>query len=141
MTSKTPPGPRAPILGRATHESGVVVVSITGELDTAGTRQIEPAFQAALPDRTVDAVLDLAGVPFLTSAALAMIVVKAQAMKRAGGALHLAAATRIVDEVFQRAGFTNIFTLYSTVDEAIKAISADKPTAPPVKPDKPLAFS
>jgi anti-sigma B factor antagonist len=113
-TGWTPPG-----LSRHTREDGVVVMAIVGDLDTAGTAELEPAFQAALPDRTVRAVIDLSGVPFLTSAALAMFVVRAQAMQKAGGKLYLAAPTRIVRDVFERAGFTQMFPILPTVDDAV----------------------
>src|SRR5258705_13927167 len=110
MPTASLPSP-VPILTRHTRDSGVYVIAITGELDTFGTASIEDAFQAALPDRTVDVVIDLSGVPFLTSRALAMFVVKAQAMKRAGGQLHLAAPRRTVKQIFEQAGFASLFPI------------------------------
>jgi len=109
-----------------TRDSGIVVVSIIGELDTANTREIEPAFSAALPDRRVRAVVDLSGVPFLTSAALAMFVVQAQAMRRAGGDLRLAALQPRVADIFERAGFSVIFPIYPTLGEAIAELEGRK---------------
>lgn len=114
-----------PILSRQTRESGVVVISITGELDTFGTKSIESAFQAALPDRTVDVVIDLRGVPFLTSAALAMLIVKAQAMRHAGGTLHLAGARKVVKQVFEQAGFTSLFPIYETLEDALNELEKE----------------
>lgn len=101
------------------------VISITGELDTFGTAAIEEAFQAALPDRTVDVVIDLSGVPFLTSRALAMFVVKAQAMNRAGGQLHLAGPRKMVRQIFEQAGFTSLFPIHKSADEAIAEVEAE----------------
>ena len=122
----TPYERRPPVLSRMTRDSGIVVVSIIGELDTANTREIEPAFSAALPDRRVRAIVDLSGVPFLTSAALAMFVVQAQAMRRAGGDLRLAALQPRVADIFERAGFSVIFPIYSTLDEAIAELEGKK---------------
>lgn len=132
---------RPPTLTRSTRASGVVVVSIVGDLDTSGTAAIEPAFQAALPDRTVQAIVDLSGVPFLTSRALAMLVVRAQAMKQAGGKLVLAALTRIVLDVFQRAGFANLFPIYGTVEDAVTALERGDPPSPPPLDANRLDFS
>ena len=120
---------RPPILSRETRESGLVVIHLSGELDTAGTAQIEPAFVVALPDRTVSALVDMSGVPFLTSRALAMLVVRAQAMKKAGGKLCLAALSPIVADVFERAGFSSLFTIYPTVDAALAELERKKPRA------------
>ncbi len=111
-----------PILSRQTRDSGLVVISITGELDTYGTKLVEEAFQAALPDRTVDAIVDLSGVPFVSSAALAMLVVKAKAMSHAGGKLSLAGARKVVRQVFQQAGFNSVFPIYETLNEALKEL-------------------
>jgi anti-anti-sigma factor len=132
---------RIPTLSRSTRDSGLVIISITGDLDTAGTAAIEPAFQVALPDRTVTAVINMGGVPFLTSRALAMLIVRAQAMKKAGGVLCLAGLTKIVQEVFERAGFNNLFVTYATLDDAVKALESDAPpSVPPVDAQR-LDFS
>lgn len=124
-----PPG-HQPALSRSTRSSGLVIVSISGELDTVGTHAIEPAFKAALPDRTVRVIIELSSVSFLTSAALAMFVVNAQAMHRAGGKLCLAAAKKIVADVFVQAGFTTAFPIYATLDEAIQEMEKDIPYPP-----------
>jgi anti-anti-sigma factor len=135
------PDYRAPSLSRSTRDSGVVIVSIIGDLDTAGTTFIEPAFRAALPDRTVNAIINMAGVPFLTSRALAMLVVRAQAMKKAGGALCLAGLSKMVREVFDRAGFSNLFSIYPSLDDAITALESSDPRRGPPSASKRLDFS
>jgi anti-anti-sigma factor len=119
-----------PTLSRTTRGSGLVIISITGELDTVGTYAVEPAFKAALPDRTVRVIIELSGVSFLTSAALAMFVVNAQAMHRAGGKFCLAAPQKIVADVFVQAGFTSAFPIYATLDEAIEEMEKDIPYPP-----------
>ncbi len=134
--------PHPPTLSRRTLDSGLVIVSIVGDMDTAGAAAIEPAFLAALPDRTVHAVIDMSGVPFLTSRALAMLVVRAQAMHKAGGTLCLAALSRLVADVFERAGFSNLFPIYPTVEKAVLALEGGIPhPIPPRDRTKPLDFS
>lgn len=124
------PAEHQPTLSRSTRNSGLAIISIAGELDTAGTHAIEPAFKAALPDRTVRVIIELSGVTFLTSAALAMFIVNAQAMHRAGGRFCLAAAQKIVADVFVQAGFTSAFPIYATLDEAIEEMEKDIPYPP-----------
>lgn len=136
MVDKNPPA-----LSRQTRESGLVIVSLVGELDTSGASELEPAFVAALPDRTVSAVIDMSGVPFLTSRALAMLVVRAQAMQKAGGVLCLAALSKVVADVFDRAGFSSLFRIYPTVADAIAALEKKKPRAKRQKSTRPLDFS
>jgi len=124
------PTEHQPTLSRSTRNSGLVIISITGDLDTVGTHAVEPAFKAALPDRTVRAIIELSGVTFLTSAALAMFVVNAQAMHRAGGKLCLAAPRKVVADVFVQAGFTSAFPIYPTLEEAIEEMEKDMPYPP-----------
>lgn len=115
-------------------ESELVIVSLSGELDTYGSRQIGPAFAAALGERTLHAVVDLSDVSFITSAGLAMFVMHAQALHRGGGSLHLAAPRPLVAETLRRAGFTTVFRVFDSLEAALTALSVS-PIEPPSAPD------
>ena len=108
-----------PVLSRAVRSSGVILIGIVGDLDTFGTRSIEGEVQAALPDRTASAIIDLSGVNIITSAALAMFIVRAQAMHHAGGKLALAGARGVVLDVLVSAGFQSIFPIYTSIEQAL----------------------
>jgi anti-anti-sigma factor len=116
---------RIPTLSSMTRESGLVIIRLRGELDSLGTRLLQPAFAVALSDRTVTAIVDLSEVPFLTSKALAMFLAHGQAMHRAGGSLHLAGANGTVTEVLELAGFDDLFCLAPTLEEAIDRLEAE----------------
>jgi anti-anti-sigma factor len=113
-----------PILSRAVRSSGVILIAIVGDLDTFGTRSIEGELQAALPDRTASAIIELSGVNIITSAALAMFVVRAQAMRHGGGKLALAGARGVVREVLVSAGFHSIFPIYTSIEQALVEMEA-----------------
>jgi len=119
------PAPPKPTLTSEQRPSGLLVIHIEGELDTRSTREIEPEFARALLHRARVALVDLRGVPFLTSAALALIVVHAQALQRGGGALYLAGATDLVREVFDRAGFSLLFPIFPTLEEGIREVEQE----------------
>ncbi len=112
----------APTMIRTIRESGVVVVALSGELDSLGTRLVEPAFATALAERTTRAVVDLSGVSFMSSRALAMFVSHAKALSLGGGELHLAGANEFVSQVFQQAGFSTIFPITPTLEDALATL-------------------
>ncbi len=114
MANRTPP-----TLSSRTDPSGLLIISLSGELDTYSTRLVGPEFTTALGERNTWAIVDLSGVTFITSAALAMFVAHAQALQRGGGCLQMAAAREIVADVFTRAGFNSIFPIFKSVGEAV----------------------
>lgn len=127
-----------PTLSRMTRESGLVVISINGELDSFGTQQINPAFSVALADRSVTAIVDLSGVPFMSSSALAMFLSHGQAMHRAGGKLVLAGPNPNMIDVLHLSGFDALFSIAPTLEEALAVLEPPKPDkkAPTDTPEK-----
>src|SRR5574341_88102 len=107
---------RTPNLSRMTRDSGVVVIQLSGDLDAPGARQIEPALSVVLADRSIQAVIDVSGVSFLSSAALAMLASNAQVLRRGGGMLALAGAAGGVSDVIRQSGFADMLPIYPTLD-------------------------
>ncbi len=118
--------PEPPIsLSVARRESGLLIVTMQGELDTLATRLIEPAFSVALSDRTAHALVDLSAVPLITSAALAMFVMRARALHLGGGSLRFAGITPAVQLVFDLGGFSQVLAVYASLDEGIDAMERE----------------
>lgn len=97
---------------------GALVISAAGRIDstTAGT------LEAVLPARVREngaVVLDLAGVPYVSSAGLRVLLIGAKAAKAAGHSLVIANVAPAVHEVFDISGFTKIFTIEADVDAAL----------------------
>lgn len=114
-------------LERQVRPSGLVVIRIFGELDTYATQRIEPAFTAAVHDRVSQVLIDLSGVPYMTSRALAMFVVAAKALNSGGGTLRLACANEFMRDLFKRAGFAEVFPSFDSLDEAIQVMESGSP--------------
>ena len=107
-----------------TTDDGVLLVTIEGDLDSMGTRQIEETFNQILGQRNQRAVIDLAEVSFISSAGMAMLLVRGKLLRQEGGRLAIAAPNSRVMEVLSLAGFNEIFEVYDTIDEALEAISS-----------------
>ncbi|MGF1503536.1 MAG: STAS domain-containing protein [Chloroflexi bacterium] len=101
---------------------GILIITIQGDLDSMGTRTVESSFSAAVPDRGSTVVIDLSNVGFISSAGMAMLLVKGKALRQGGGSMSLAGASRRVYEVLALAGFHELFMVYPTLDEALEGL-------------------
>jgi anti-sigma B factor antagonist len=105
-----------------TDASGVIVLQFHGDLDSMGTHTVEAQFDAALNGVKGDVVVDMANVGFISSAGMAMLLVRGKKIRQRGGSLLLAGASTRVLEVLSLAGFHELFNIYPTVDEAVASL-------------------
>lgn len=101
-----------------------LVVSIRGDLDLVSGRQLDEYLTRARQqhDRIV---LDLSGVDFLDTSALAVIVGHWKAMQAAGRTLALAGARYRYTKSLWITGLADRLPFYDTVDKAVAAQAAD----------------
>lgn len=98
------------------------VVRFHGDLDSVGTRMVDEQFTSATGDRTGYLIVDLSDVQFISSAGLAMLLVKGKMLSRSGGQLSVAGASKRVQEVLKMAGFQELFNLYADINDAVAAL-------------------
>lgn len=100
-------------------EGGLRRIALVGTLDAPGAMSIEDEFQALLKEKGGNVIIDLAGVDYMSSYGLRMLLVGAKELKGAGGGLHLAEANTRVMEVITMAGYDTMFPVYESIEEAI----------------------
>ena len=107
-----------------TKIGATLVVAPAGRLDSVST----PAFEAALQERIAAApsalVLDLAAVPFVSSAALRVFLSASRRLGEAGGQLVFCGLADNVREVFAISGFDSIFTTHVDRAAALAALAS-----------------
>jgi len=103
------------------HPDGVTIVRFTGDLDSLGTHMVQKSFESTLSERGMRVVVDLGEVDFISSAGMAMLLVRGKMLRRSGGRLAIAGANHRVSEVLSLAGFHELFEVYPTVDTAVQA--------------------
>lgn len=106
-------------------ENGLYKFSLEGTLDAPGTITIEDDFQKSLVGVASRVIIDLAGVDYMSSYGLRMLLISAKSLKNVGGELHLAGATPNVMELIRLAGYDTMFPVYETVEDAILFLSED----------------
>jgi anti-sigma B factor antagonist len=105
-------------ISQAVLEDGPVVFVIAGELDLASAPRMKRALAEAINGGARQIVLDLAGVTFIDSTALGVLV-GIQRNLRDGARLAVARAVPDVLNVFELTGLDATFDIFGTVDQAL----------------------
>ncbi|MBN1310794.1 MAG: STAS domain-containing protein [Anaerolineae bacterium] len=100
-------------------ENNLYKVTLKGTLDAPGAMAIEEQFQAMLRGRKDRVIIDLAGMDYMSSYGLRMLLMAAKSLHEAGGGLFLSGPNPYVMEVIRLAGYDTMFPVYDTVEDAI----------------------
>ncbi len=114
---------------------GVRVIALAGRLDTETAADLELAAQDFVDAGDRRFVIDLAGVGYVSSAGLRVLLKLAKSLE-GGGALALSGLNASVRQVFDVAGFTPLFTIAIDRGAALTRVAgaSSRPAPAPVKP-------
>jgi anti-anti-sigma factor len=105
------------------------VVSVGGEVDLGTASQLNDTALDALREVSPNLVLDLAGVTFMDSTGLKVLLTISRRAELADGSFAVAGATRSVRRVLSLTGLDQTFALYDTVEDALAATSGTSPAS------------
>ncbi|MBK6805468.1 MAG: STAS domain-containing protein [Betaproteobacteria bacterium] len=105
----------------------VLVATATGRIDFAGAQVLEGALAPALaPDGPVRGiVIDLAGVDYISSVGLRVLMVAAKAMRARKASIAVASLQPVVAEIFEISRFHHVVDVRGSVRDAIAAVSPE----------------
>lgn len=86
-----------------------LTVALTGRLDTTTAPQLEAELKASVPGLTA-LILDFAGLEYISSAGL-RVLLSAQKVMNKQGEMIIRGANETIMEVFEVTGFTDILTI------------------------------
>ncbi len=86
-------------------------------------RALEPCLAACTADGP-PLVLDLSGVPYISSVGLRVLMLAGRQATAQQGRMAIAGLQPVVREVFQISRFDMVFKLFDSVDDAAKALAA-----------------
>jgi anti-sigma B factor antagonist len=98
----------------------IVTLSLSGKLDTTTAKTFEEKILAQIESGERRIVIDLAQVDYISSAGLRVFVLAAKRLNIANGKMVLCSLKDPVKEVFDIAGFSSIFSIHGSQDEATK---------------------
>lgn len=92
------------------HTADILNLMLSGRLDTTTAPQLEKVLQENLSDITA-VIFDFAGIEYISSAGLRVLLSTQKRMNAAGGTMKLIHVNEMVMEVFDITGFTDILTI------------------------------
>ena len=87
-----------------------LVVTLSGRLDTTTAPDFEKELKSSL-DGVKELTLDFAGLDYISSAGLRVLLSAQKLMNAAGGTMKIVGANDIVKEIFDVTGFSDILTI------------------------------
>ena len=97
----------------------VLVVMPAGRLDATNSDEMTDALLTAFDAGDELIVVDLSGLEYISSAGLRALLVGAKRASEEGGKIVLSRPEDYIEEVFDAAGFSAIFTIFASTDEAV----------------------
>lgn len=98
-----------------------LVVTIKGRMDAVTAPDFEKNCGEAIDAGEKSLIIDMGGLEYISSAGLRGILATAKKLKATGGQIAFANLSGMVQEVFAISGFTTMFPVHDTVEEACKA--------------------
>jgi anti-sigma B factor antagonist len=105
-----------------TVDDAVEVVAITGELDISNSAELRRRVEIALSSGRNCVVIDLSALTYTDSSGLAALIGIQQLTLERGGRLALAIGSGSVRRTLEVRGLDRMFTVYSSREEALKAV-------------------
>ena len=101
------------------EDKGIDIFSIDGRFDAHSASDVEEELKLAISRGARKLLLDMDKVEYISSAGLRVLLAAAKELKKHEGEIKLCCLKPYVKEVFDIAGFTQIFKIYHTAEEAI----------------------
>lgn len=102
----------------------ITLVALNGRLDGMTMSEVEQQFLQLIEQGRSQFVFDMSGLDYISSAGLRVMLLAVKKTRAIGGKLALFALSSNVDDVFQMSGFSTIFAIFATEDEALSFIAA-----------------
>jgi anti-anti-sigma factor len=106
-----------------------LAIAPVGRVDSTTSGTLEDALDSALRAGERRLVIDLAGVEYISSAGLRVLLVLARRLRESQGSLVLCAMAEPVRQVFELAGFLPLFVVEPSRDAAVARLSPPDPGA------------
>jgi len=97
----------------------VKIITLSGRLDVNTSPGVQKQLQALMDKGEKRLVFDLSGLTYISSVGLGLLIIVAKKMQTIDGKLALATLNDHIHEIFKIAGFTRVFSIYPTRDEAV----------------------
>jgi anti-anti-sigma factor len=99
------------------HDKGVLI-HVDGDIDTLTAPELQACLTAALKETPQVFVIDMSQVRYISSMGLRVFLSHLKRVKAQNGSMVIAAAGKLVTDVFRMSGFSNYFEMTADVESA-----------------------
>ena len=100
----------------------VTIVVFAGSLDSKTSPQVQQALDGIVAGGGRKLLIDFTALDYISSAGLRVLLGTAKRLSGVGSALRLFGLNESVREVFQISGFSAIFAVFATEDDALNGL-------------------
>ncbi|MEI6174171.1 MAG: STAS domain-containing protein [Bacteroidota bacterium] len=97
-----------------------VIIGITGRLDTTNYSILEKKLMELIDNHHDKILVECSKMDYVSSSGLRILLMALKKVTMAKGKFVLCGLQENIREIFEISGFTNIFEIYTTQDEALK---------------------
>ena len=100
--------------------NGTVVITIVRRFDSDSAPAIEVELKKIVEQHPESVIFDFSKTDYISSAGLRVLLSTTRMLMKAGSRVALSSLSQQVRQVFEIAGFTKIFTIYGSRDDALQ---------------------
>ena len=102
------------------QKNDIIVLAIEGRLDTLTSNTLQESLQGLINSSRHQILIDCTELQFISSSGLRVLLSAAKQLSSQKGKIALCALKDRIREVFDIAGFTALFSIFSDAEEALK---------------------
>jgi anti-anti-sigma factor len=100
------------------NEGDISIISLTGSLDTNTSKEAEDQINKLIDEGSIKLLIDLTDLDYISSSGLRILLSTSKKLKSLRGEMRICGLNETVNEVFEISGFTMIFIIVKTLEEA-----------------------
>ncbi|MBI5680286.1 MAG: STAS domain-containing protein [Methanobacterium sp.] len=100
----------------------VEIIPLNGRLDAYSSSQVEKTINSLIEDGKIKIVVNFKEIEYISSSGLRVMLASLKKLKKINGDIKLACLKPYVLEVFEIAGFTHLFDIYESEEEAVNSL-------------------
>lgn len=104
---------------KETKKGNYLIIYLPSRLDTSNYTQLENKLIGIIDGGEKDIIVDCSGLVYISSSGLRVLLMALKKITGINGKFHLCSLQDNIREIFEISGFTSIFNIFETVDEAI----------------------
>jgi len=106
---------------KETKKNEHVILEIIGRLDTTNYGTLEKKLMELIEGRNLKIIINCRSLDYISSSGLRVLLLALKMIKRENGKFILCSLRENIREIFEISGFTSIFPIFASEEEALKA--------------------